>query len=88
MVLPSYPRLHASLPVDIVEGMVDKGIYLNGDQGGTFLHFGSYENSCISDPMQCGPEGKVPVGSDQPQGATTVGSVPVKVHFIYILLCL
>uniref|UniRef100_A0A8C5BWB0 Adhesion G protein-coupled receptor D1 n=1 Tax=Gadus morhua TaxID=8049 RepID=A0A8C5BWB0_GADMO len=42
---------------DIVEGMVNKGIFLNGDNGGTFLHFGSYQNSCISDPMLCGPEG-------------------------------
>ncbi|XP_062400035.1 adhesion G-protein coupled receptor D1 isoform X5 [Sardina pilchardus] len=42
---------------DIVEGMVNKGIYLNGDQGGTFLHFGNYKNSCISDPMLCGPQG-------------------------------
>uniref|UniRef100_A0AAY4B272 Adhesion G protein-coupled receptor D1 n=1 Tax=Denticeps clupeoides TaxID=299321 RepID=A0AAY4B272_9TELE len=38
---------------DIVEGMVNKGIYLNGDQGGTFLHFGNYRNSCISDPTLC-----------------------------------
>lgn len=44
--------------VDIVEGMVNKGIYLNGDNGGTFLHFGSYQNSCISDPTLCGPEGE------------------------------
>ncbi|XP_063051285.1 adhesion G-protein coupled receptor D1 isoform X3 [Engraulis encrasicolus] len=43
--------------INIVEGMVNKGIYLNGDQGGTFLHFGNYKNSCISDPMLCGPEG-------------------------------
>uniref|UniRef100_A0A8C7HBN6 Adhesion G protein-coupled receptor D1 n=1 Tax=Oncorhynchus kisutch TaxID=8019 RepID=A0A8C7HBN6_ONCKI len=42
---------------DIVEGMVNKGIYLNGDNGGTFLHFGNYQNSCISDPTLCGPEG-------------------------------
>uniref|UniRef100_A0A7N6AEH5 Adhesion G protein-coupled receptor D1 n=1 Tax=Anabas testudineus TaxID=64144 RepID=A0A7N6AEH5_ANATE len=42
---------------DIVEGMVNKGIFLNGDNGGTFLHFGSYQNSCISDPTLCGPEG-------------------------------
>uniref|UniRef100_A0AAQ5X8Y9 Adhesion G protein-coupled receptor D1 n=1 Tax=Amphiprion ocellaris TaxID=80972 RepID=A0AAQ5X8Y9_AMPOC len=41
----------------IVEGMVNKGIFLNGDNGGTFLHFGSYQNSCISDPTLCGPEG-------------------------------
>uniref|UniRef100_A0A8C3G5Z0 Adhesion G protein-coupled receptor D1 n=1 Tax=Cyclopterus lumpus TaxID=8103 RepID=A0A8C3G5Z0_CYCLU len=42
---------------DIVEGMVNKGIFLNGDNGGTFLHFGNYQNSCISDPTWCGPEG-------------------------------
>uniref|UniRef100_A0A665WNC1 Adhesion G protein-coupled receptor D1 n=1 Tax=Echeneis naucrates TaxID=173247 RepID=A0A665WNC1_ECHNA len=42
---------------DIVEGMVNKGIFLNGDNGGTFLHFGNYQNSCISDPTLCGPEG-------------------------------
>lgn len=45
-------------PVDIVEGMVNKGIYLNGDNGGTFLHFGNYQNTCISDPTLCGPEGE------------------------------
>lgn len=44
--------------VDIVEGMVNKGIYLDGDNGGTFLHFGNYQNSCISDPTLCGPEGE------------------------------
>ncbi|KAG9354834.1 hypothetical protein JZ751_001547, partial [Albula glossodonta] len=37
--------------------MVNKGIYLNGDTGATFLHFGNYKNSCISDPTLCGPEG-------------------------------
>ncbi|KAM9822762.1 adhesion G-protein coupled receptor D1 isoform X4 [Syngnathus typhle] len=42
---------------DIVEGMVNNGIFLNGDNGGTFLHFGSYQNSCISDPTLCGPDG-------------------------------
>ncbi|TWW61122.1 adhesion G-protein coupled receptor D1 isoform X1 [Takifugu flavidus] len=46
-----------SATVDIVEGMVNKGIYLDGDNGGTFLHFGNYQNSCISDPTLCGPEG-------------------------------
>ncbi|KAM6954462.1 adhesion G-protein coupled receptor D1 [Aplochiton taeniatus] len=46
-----------SATVDIVEGMVNKGIYLNGDKGGTFLHFGNFQNSCISDPTLCGPEG-------------------------------
>ncbi|XP_019907718.2 adhesion G-protein coupled receptor D1 isoform X2 [Esox lucius] len=43
--------------INIVEGMVNQGIYLNGDNGGTFLHFGNYQNSCISDPTLCGPEG-------------------------------
>uniref|UniRef100_A0A4W5L766 Adhesion G protein-coupled receptor D1 n=1 Tax=Hucho hucho TaxID=62062 RepID=A0A4W5L766_9TELE len=43
--------------INIVEGMVNKGIYLNGDNGGTFLHFGNYQNTCISDPTLCGPEG-------------------------------
>uniref|UniRef100_A0A8C1NRN7 Adhesion G protein-coupled receptor D1 n=1 Tax=Cyprinus carpio TaxID=7962 RepID=A0A8C1NRN7_CYPCA len=42
---------------DIVEGMVNKGIYLNGDNGATFLHFGNYKDSCISDPTLCGPAG-------------------------------
>uniref|UniRef100_A0AAR2IU33 Adhesion G protein-coupled receptor D1 n=1 Tax=Pygocentrus nattereri TaxID=42514 RepID=A0AAR2IU33_PYGNA len=43
--------------VDIVEGVVNKGIYLSGDRGATFLHFGNYRNSCISDPTLCGPQG-------------------------------
>ncbi|KAM3611849.1 uncharacterized protein V6R79_024970 [Siganus canaliculatus] len=43
--------------INIVEGMVNKGIFLNGDNGGTFLHFGNYQNTCISDPTLCGPEG-------------------------------
>ncbi|XP_059510868.1 adhesion G-protein coupled receptor D1 isoform X2 [Stegostoma tigrinum] len=42
---------------DIVEGVVKKGIYLNGNTDGTFLHFGSYKNSCISDPAQCSDAG-------------------------------
>ncbi|MGH0114686.1 UNVERIFIED_CONTAM: hypothetical protein FKN15_034003 [Acipenser sinensis] len=49
--------LHMQIQTDIVEGMVNRGIYLNGDAGATFLHFGSYENSCISDPALCGPQG-------------------------------
>ncbi|XP_060787256.1 adhesion G-protein coupled receptor D1 isoform X5 [Neoarius graeffei] len=43
--------------INIVEGVVNKGIYLNGDRGATFLHFGNYKNSCISDPTLCGPQG-------------------------------
>ncbi|XP_027016819.2 adhesion G-protein coupled receptor D1 isoform X7 [Tachysurus fulvidraco] len=43
--------------INIVEGVVNKGIYLNGDRGATFLHFGNYRNSCISDPTLCGPQG-------------------------------
>ncbi|NWZ89187.1 AGRD1 protein, partial [Nesospiza acunhae] len=42
---------------DIVEGMVNKGIYLTEKKGVTFLFFGSYRNSCISNPEACGPEG-------------------------------
>lgn len=38
--------------------MVNKGIYLNGDNGATFLHFGNYKDSCISDPVLCGPAGE------------------------------
>ncbi|XP_048856226.1 adhesion G-protein coupled receptor D1 isoform X2 [Brienomyrus brachyistius] len=41
----------------IVEGMANKGIYVNGDAGATFLHFGNYKNSCISDPTKCVPQG-------------------------------
>uniref|UniRef100_A0A669EXT9 Adhesion G protein-coupled receptor D1 n=1 Tax=Oreochromis niloticus TaxID=8128 RepID=A0A669EXT9_ORENI len=51
----AYTNISATL--DIVEGMVNKGIFLNGDNGGTFLHFGNYQNTCISDPNLCGPEG-------------------------------
>ncbi|XP_067862295.1 adhesion G-protein coupled receptor D1 isoform X2 [Heptranchias perlo] len=43
--------------INIVEGVVNKGIYLNGDSGATFLHFGSHKNSCISDPAKCGEPG-------------------------------
>ncbi|NXQ30465.1 AGRD1 protein, partial [Alaudala cheleensis] len=42
---------------DIVEGMVNKGIYVTEKKGVTFLFFGSYGNSCISNPEACGPEG-------------------------------
>ncbi|NXA85547.1 AGRD1 protein, partial [Melanocharis versteri] len=42
---------------DIVEGMVNKGIYVTEEKAVTFLFFGSYRNSCISNPEACGPEG-------------------------------
>uniref|UniRef100_A0A8C3LMK0 Adhesion G-protein coupled receptor D1 n=1 Tax=Chrysolophus pictus TaxID=9089 RepID=A0A8C3LMK0_CHRPC len=42
---------------DIVEGMVNKGIYVTEKKGVTFLFFGRYQNSCISNPEVCGPEG-------------------------------
>ncbi|NXB03342.1 AGRD1 protein, partial [Cnemophilus loriae] len=42
---------------DIIEGMVNKGIYTTEKKGVTFLFFGSYRNSCISNPEACGPEG-------------------------------
>uniref|UniRef100_A0A8B9FCN0 Adhesion G-protein coupled receptor D1 n=1 Tax=Amazona collaria TaxID=241587 RepID=A0A8B9FCN0_9PSIT len=43
--------------VYIVEGMVNKGIYVTENKGVTILFFGSYQNSCISNPEICGPEG-------------------------------
>ncbi|KAM6246721.1 adhesion G-protein coupled receptor D1 isoform 4-T4 [Porphyrio hochstetteri] len=46
-----------SATVDIVEGMVNKGIYVTEKKGVTFLFFGNYKNSCISNPEVCGPEG-------------------------------
>uniref|UniRef100_A0A8C6WBB8 Adhesion G-protein coupled receptor D1 n=1 Tax=Nannospalax galili TaxID=1026970 RepID=A0A8C6WBB8_NANGA len=46
-----------SATVDIVEGKVNKGIYLKEEKGVTFLYYGSYKSSCISNPAQCGPEG-------------------------------
>nr|XP_048289665.1 adhesion G-protein coupled receptor D1 isoform X2 [Myodes glareolus] len=46
-----------SATVDIMEGKVNKGIYLKEEKGVTFLYYGSYKSSCISNPAQCGPEG-------------------------------
>ncbi|XP_037673149.1 adhesion G-protein coupled receptor D1 [Choloepus didactylus] len=46
-----------SATVDIVEGKVNKGIYLREEKGVTLLYYGNYKNSCISNPTQCGPEG-------------------------------
>lgn len=50
-------KLYFAFPLDIVEGMVNKGIYVTEKKGVTFLFFGSYQNSCISNPEVCGPEG-------------------------------
>ncbi|MXQ93949.1 hypothetical protein E5288_WYG018514 [Bos mutus] len=42
---------------DIVEGKVNKGIYLKEGKGVTFLYYRKNKTSCISNPAQCGPEG-------------------------------
>ncbi|XP_017359997.1 adhesion G-protein coupled receptor D1 isoform X2 [Cebus imitator] len=42
---------------DIMEGKVNKGIYLKEEKGVTLLYYGRYNSSCISKPEQCGPEG-------------------------------
>ncbi|KAM6423525.1 adhesion G-protein coupled receptor D1 isoform 1-T1 [Liasis olivaceus] len=46
-----------SATVDIVEGIVNKGIYIPDGKGVTFLLFGNYQNSCIINPELCEPEG-------------------------------
>ncbi|PWA18448.1 hypothetical protein CCH79_00009783, partial [Gambusia affinis] len=43
--------------VDIVEGVHNKGIFLDCDNGGLFLYFGNYQNSCISDLNLCALDG-------------------------------
>ncbi|KAM8960732.1 adhesion G-protein coupled receptor D1 [Pelodytes ibericus] len=48
---------NSSATVDIVEGTVNQGIFLNEHKGDSFLYFGSSKNSCISNPSMCGPEG-------------------------------
>ncbi|XP_066116950.1 adhesion G-protein coupled receptor D1 isoform X1 [Saccopteryx bilineata] len=48
---------NGSATVDIVEGKVNKGIYLKAEKGVTLLYYGRYKTSCISNPAQCGPEG-------------------------------
>ncbi|XP_047417534.1 adhesion G-protein coupled receptor D1 isoform X2 [Sciurus carolinensis] len=42
---------------DIVEGKVNKGIYLKEERGVTLLYYGRLSTSCISSPAQCDPEG-------------------------------
>ncbi|XP_072839276.2 adhesion G-protein coupled receptor D1 isoform X1 [Pogona vitticeps] len=51
----SYSKFSAT--VDIVEGIVNKGICVPDAKGVTFLLFGSYQNSCIIKPEYCEPEG-------------------------------
>ncbi|XP_046301935.1 adhesion G-protein coupled receptor D1 isoform X1 [Marmota monax] len=51
----AYSNLSAT--VDIVEGKVNKGIYLKEERGMTLLYYGRLRTSCISSPAQCGPEG-------------------------------
>uniref|UniRef100_H3BHH9 Adhesion G protein-coupled receptor D1 n=1 Tax=Latimeria chalumnae TaxID=7897 RepID=H3BHH9_LATCH len=83
----AYSNLSAT--VDIVEGTVNNGIYLRRDTGDIFLHFGNYRNSCISDPMLCGPKGvtfsffwKIQEGQSRPTMASG-GSVISSVFCVY-----
>ncbi|KAJ7309720.1 hypothetical protein JRQ81_007782 [Phrynocephalus forsythii] len=46
-----------SATVDLVEGIVNKGICIPEARGVTFLLFGSYQNSCIINPEYCEPDG-------------------------------
>uniref|UniRef100_A0A8C7E5E1 Adhesion G protein-coupled receptor D1 n=1 Tax=Naja naja TaxID=35670 RepID=A0A8C7E5E1_NAJNA len=46
-----------SATVDIVEGIVNKGVYIPNLKGATFLLFGNYQNSCIINQEFCEPEG-------------------------------
>ncbi|XP_032702784.1 adhesion G-protein coupled receptor D1 isoform X2 [Lontra canadensis] len=51
----AYSNLSAT--VDIMEGKVNKGIYLKEEKGVTLLYYGRYRASCISSPAQCDPDG-------------------------------
>ncbi|XP_012513101.1 PREDICTED: probable G-protein coupled receptor 133 [Propithecus coquereli] len=51
-----------SATVDIVEGRVNKGIYLKEERGVTLLYYGRFQSSCISNPARCGPEGSYKTG--------------------------
>ncbi|KAJ6659040.1 hypothetical protein lerEdw1_019342 [Lerista edwardsae] len=46
-----------SATVDIVEGIVNKGICVPHEKGMTVLLFGSHQNSCITNPEFCEPKG-------------------------------
>ncbi|KAF4011810.1 hypothetical protein G4228_003445 [Cervus hanglu yarkandensis] len=52
-----YCDFQVTSPGDIVEGKVNKGIYLKEGKGVTFLYYRKNKTSCISNPAQCGPEG-------------------------------
>ncbi|XP_039735146.1 adhesion G-protein coupled receptor D1 isoform X2 [Pteropus medius] len=42
---------------DLVEGKVNKGIYLKEEKDVMLLYYGRYQTSCINNPARCGPEG-------------------------------
>uniref|UniRef100_A0A3B3TGI4 Adhesion G protein-coupled receptor D1 n=1 Tax=Poecilia latipinna TaxID=48699 RepID=A0A3B3TGI4_9TELE len=42
---------------NIVEGVHNKGIFLDCDNSGLFLYFGDYQNSCVSDLNLCALDG-------------------------------
>ncbi|XP_055511519.1 LOW QUALITY PROTEIN: adhesion G-protein coupled receptor D1 [Leucoraja erinacea] len=68
---------------DVVQGVVSRGIYLEGSPGTTdisgntgitLLHFGSSTNSCITEPERCGNAGVTfsffwRSGADDPDGS-------------------
>lgn len=43
---------------DLVEGKVNKGIYLKEEKDVMLLYYGRYQTSCINNPARCGPEGE------------------------------
>ncbi|XP_024901263.1 adhesion G-protein coupled receptor D1 [Pteropus alecto] len=51
----AYSNLSAT--VDLVEGKVNKGIYLKEEKDVMLLYYGRYQTSCINNPARCGPEG-------------------------------
>ncbi|XP_040842800.1 adhesion G-protein coupled receptor D1 [Ochotona curzoniae] len=51
----AYSNLSAT--VDILEGKINKGIYVREKKGITLLYHEQYRASCLSDPARCGPDG-------------------------------
>lgn len=45
----------------MVEGIVNKGVYIPNIKGATFLLFGNYQNSCIINQEFCEPEGELQI---------------------------